>query len=66
MSCGTGSRTKARLIIEQAVNGGKACEGNSVETGVCKLKDCPLRLELQPQGRMLWFLRPQTSIIYLM
>ena len=40
MSCGTGSRTKERSIVEQAVNGGKACEGNSIETGVCNLEDC--------------------------
>ena len=40
MSCGTGSRTKERSIVEQAVNGGKACEGNSIENGVCNLKVC--------------------------
>ena len=27
-------------IVEQATNGGKACEGQSIETALCKLNDC--------------------------
>ena len=40
MSCGTGLKTKERSIVEQATNGGKSCEGHSIETGLCKQKDC--------------------------
>ena len=40
MSCGTGLKTKERSIVEQATNGGKPCEGHSIETELCKLKDC--------------------------
>ena len=40
MSCGTGLKTKERSIVEQATNGGKSCEGHSIETVLCKQKDC--------------------------
>ena len=33
MSCGAGLKTKERLIVKQAANGGKACEVHTI-------KDC--------------------------
>ncbi|RDD36819.1 SCO-spondin, partial [Trichoplax sp. H2] len=42
VTCGTGIRRRYRTCENpQPKNGGKICGGHSVETGVCKMAECP-------------------------
>ena len=44
-TCGGGSRTKLRKIVQIAVYGGSQCNGSNIETEICNEQICPGKLE---------------------
>ena len=42
-TCGWGIKTSEKTISRQALNGGKECLGDAIQTQKCKLRDCPGR-----------------------
>ena len=40
-TCGWGIKTSERTISRHALNGGKECSGDTIQTEKCKLRDCP-------------------------
>ena len=40
-TCGWGIKTSEKTVSQQALNGGKECFGDALQTQKCKLRDCP-------------------------
>ena len=40
VSCGDGWKPRTRRVVTEAQNGGIQCQGDGIETGRCKKKDC--------------------------
>ena len=51
-TCGGGSRTKMRKIVQLAVYGGEQCNGSNIETEICNEQICPGRNEFVKLARM--------------
>ena len=45
VTCGGGTRDRARVKTQQAANGGAACQGSSDESTNCSQNACPGRLD---------------------
>ena len=41
VSCGSGTQQRKRMVLQEATNGGKACQGSSKETRTCSKQRCP-------------------------
>ena len=43
-TCGDGSRSKERLVVQESANNGTPCYGQPIKNKSCKIIDCPSML----------------------